>query len=35
VERAGFDPSIRAEAVEPQGFILLSELIGPLEKGDG
>lgn len=34
VERAGFDPSVRAEAVEPEGFILLSELIGSLEEGN-
>lgn len=34
VERAGLDPSIRAEAVGPEGFILLSNLIGPLEESD-
>ena len=34
VEQAGFEPSVRAEAVAPEGFILLSELIGSLEESD-
>lgn len=34
VENAGLDPAIRAEAVEPEGFILLSESIGPLKGSD-
>lgn len=34
LEQAGFDPSVRAEAVGPEGFILLAELIGPLEESD-
>ena len=34
VERAGLDPAIRAEALEPEAFILLSESIGPLEGSD-
>ena len=31
LEAAGLDPSVRAEGVPPEGFILLSDLIGPLE----
>lgn len=34
IVEAGLEPSVRAEAVEPGGFILLSELVGSLEEGD-